>query len=102
MGILGGDYASTFFGEDVLRNPQGEGFASMVYDRKRIGLLRGPRFGVFLENGKELAFEREPAGAGFVPVPLGPRERDEHRDGAALLQMAESLLLKGRYRSTPP
>jgi hypothetical protein len=57
---------------------------------------------VVLENGKELAFERGPAGAGFVPVPLGPRERDEHRDGAALLQTAESLLLKGRYRSTPP
>ena len=81
--------------EHVLRrgraaaDPQGEGFAPMVYDRKRIGLLRGPRFGVFLENGEELAFERGPAGAGFVPVALRPRERDEHRDGAALLQMAE-------------
>lgn len=102
MGILGGDYASTFFGEDVLRNPAGEGFAPMVYDRKRIGLLRGSRFGVFLENGDELAFEREAGGGGFAPVPLGPRERDEHRDGAALLQMAETLLLEGRYRTTPP
>jgi phosphoglycerol transferase MdoB-like AlkP superfamily enzyme len=102
MGILGGDYATTFFGEDVLRDPQGEGFAPMVYNRKRIGFLRGPRFGVFLENGGELAFVRGAQGAGFVPVPLGPREQDEHRDGAALLQMAETLLLEGRYRSTPP
>ena len=102
MGILGGGYASTFFGEDVLRDPQGEGFAPMVYDRKRIGLLRGPRLGVFLENGEQLAFERGPEGAGFVPIPLGPREQAEQRDGAALLQVAETLLLEGRYRSTPP
>ena len=102
MGMLGGSYPSTFFGEDVLRDPQGEGFAPMVYDRKRIGLLRGPRFGVFLENREELAFERGQAGAGFVPVALTPDLRDEHRDGAALLQMAETLLLEGRYRSTPP
>jgi phosphoglycerol transferase MdoB-like AlkP superfamily enzyme len=102
MGMLGGSYPSTFFGEDVLRDPQGEGFAPMVYDRKRIGLLRGPRFGIFLENGGELAFERGQAGAGFVPAPLTPGLRDEHRDGAALLQMAERLLLAGRYRSTPP
>ena len=101
MGILGGDYASTFFGEDVLRDPQGEGFAPMVYNRKRIGLLRGPRLGVFLENREELAFERTPAG-GFAPVPLGAREREEHRDGAARLQLAETLLLDGRYRSAPP
>jgi len=102
MGMLGGSYPSTFFGEDVLQDPQAEGFAPMVYDRKRIGLLQGPRFGVFLENGEELAFERGPAGVGFVPVALTPRLRDEHRDGAALLQMAETLLLEGRYRSTPP
>ena len=102
MGILGGDHPSTFFGKDVLRDPQGEGFAPMVYDRKRVGLLRGPRFGIFLENGAELAFERGPDGKGFVPVPLSERAREEHRDGAALLQMAETLLLEGRYRSTPP
>ena len=102
MGMLGGSYASTFFGEDVLSDPQGEGFAPMVYDRKRIGLLRGPRFGVFLENTEELAFERGPGGAAFVPVALTPHLRDEHRDGAALLQMAETLLLEGRYRSTSP
>jgi hypothetical protein len=102
MGILGGDYPSTFFGEDVLRDPTGEGFAPMVYDRKRIGLLRGPRFGVFLENGDELAFVRGPDGAGFLPTPLGASERDEHRDGAALLQLAETLLEERRYRSTPP
>jgi phosphoglycerol transferase MdoB-like AlkP superfamily enzyme len=102
MGMLGGAYPSTFFGEDVLRDPQGEGFAPMVYDRKRIALLRGPRLAVFLENREELAFERGQAGAGFVPVALTPGLRDEHRDGAALLQMAETLLLEGRYRSTPP
>lgn len=102
MGILGGDYPSTFFGENVLADPAGEGFAPMVYNRKRIGLLRGPRLGVFLENGTQLAFERGPDGAGFESVTLTPRARDEQRDGAALLQMAETLLLEGRYRSTAP
>jgi phosphoglycerol transferase MdoB-like AlkP superfamily enzyme len=99
LGILGGDYTSTFFGEDVLAHPEAEGFAPMVYDRKRLGLRRGPRLGVFLENGRELAFERGPDGAGWQPAPLTPERREEHRDGVALLQLAETLLLEGRYRS---
>lgn len=99
MGILGGSYATTSFGEDVLARPDGEGFAPMVYARKRIALLRGPRLGIFLENGEELAFQRGPDGTGFLPAPLTPRAREEHRDGAALLQTAEKLLLEERFRS---
>jgi hypothetical protein len=99
MGILGGSYPTTGFGEDVLARPDGEGFAPMVYDRKRIALLRGPRLGIFLENGEELAFQRGPGATGFQPVPLTPDLRQEHRDGAALLQMAEALLLEKRFRS---
>jgi hypothetical protein len=101
LGILGGDYPSTFFGEDVLARPEGEGFAPMIYDRKRIALRRGPRLGVFLETGEELAFERSPDGAAWLPAPLAPQRQQEHRDGIALLQLAETLLLEGRYRSTP-
>jgi phosphoglycerol transferase MdoB-like AlkP superfamily enzyme len=97
MGILGGDHATTAFGQDVLAQPEGDGFAPMVYDRKRIALLRGPRLGIFLENGEELAFRRD--GEGFRPEPLTPERRHEHRDGIALLQMAEALLLSGRFRS---
>jgi phosphoglycerol transferase MdoB-like AlkP superfamily enzyme len=99
MGILGGDYATTGFGQDVLTRPDAEGFAPMVYDRKRIALLRGPRLGIFLESREELAFQRGPDGTGFLPVPLTPRLQEEHRDGAALLQMAEALLLSKRFRS---
>jgi len=99
MGILGGSYPTTAFGEDVLARPDGEGFAPMVYDRKRIALLRGPRLGLFLENGEELAFRRGPDGAGWLPVPLTAQLREEHRDGAALLQVAERLLLQKRFRS---
>ena len=99
MGILGGSYPTTAIGEDVLARPDGEGFAPMVYDRKRIALLRGPRLGVFLENREELAFQRGPDGAGWLPVPLTPQLREEHRDGAALLQAAEKLLLENRFRS---
>jgi phosphoglycerol transferase MdoB-like AlkP superfamily enzyme len=98
MGILGGDYPTTAFGADVLARPEADGFAPMVYDRKRIAMLRGPRLGIFLENGQELAFRRDD-GTGFQPVPLTPELREEHRDGAALLQMAESLLNSGRFRS---
>jgi phosphoglycerol transferase MdoB-like AlkP superfamily enzyme len=99
MGILGGGYPTTGFGEDVLADPDAEGFAPMVYDRKRIALLRGPRLGIFLENGEELAFQRGPDGTGFQPVPLTRRLQEEHRDGAALLQTAEMLLLQNRFRS---
>ena len=88
----------TSCGRDVLAEPQAEGFAPMVYDRKRIALLRGPRLGIFLENEQERAFERAPAG-GFAPVPLDRARREENRDGAALLQVAESLLLESRYRA---
>ncbi len=99
MGILGGAYPTTAFGEDVLARPEGEGFAPMVYDRKRIALLRGPRLGIFLESREELAFQRGPGGAGLLPTPLTAQRREEHRDGVALLQMAETLLLSKRFRS---
>ena len=56
------------------------------------------RLGIFLENEQERAFERAPAG-GFAPVPLDRARREENRDGAALLQVAESLLLESRYRA---
>jgi phosphoglycerol transferase MdoB-like AlkP superfamily enzyme len=99
MGILGGAYPTTAFGEDVLARPEGEGFAPMVYDRKRIALLRGPRLGIFLETREELAFQRGPDGASLLPAPLTAQRREEHRDGVALLQMAETLLLSKRFRS---
>ena len=99
MGILGGDYSTTGFGQDALAQPDADGFAPMIYDRKRIALLRGPRLGIFLEDGEELAFRRGPDGEGFLSEPLTPERKDEHRDGVALLQMAESLLLSGRFRS---
>ena len=99
MGILGGAYSTTGFGQDVLAQPDAEGFAPMVYDRKRIALLRGPRLGIFLESGEELAFRRGPDGEGFLAEPLTPERKQEHRDGVALLQMAEALLLSGRFRS---
>lgn len=99
MGILGGAYPTTAFGEDVLARPEGEGFAPMVYDRKRIALLRGPRLGIFLENREELAFQRGPDGASLLPAPLTAQRREEHRNGVALLQTAEKLLLEKRFRS---
>lgn len=99
MGILGGAYPTTAFGEDVLARPEGEGFAPMVYDRKRIALLRGPRLGIFLENREELAFQRGPDGASLLPAPLTAQRREEHRNGVALLQTAERLLLEKRFRS---
>jgi arylsulfatase A-like enzyme len=99
LGILGGGHPTTAFGEDVLAQPDGDGFAPMVYDRKRIALLRGPRLGIFLENGEELAFQRGANGAGLQPAPLTAQRREEHRDGIALLQTAEMLLLEKRFRS---
>jgi phosphoglycerol transferase MdoB-like AlkP superfamily enzyme len=99
MGILGGAWPTTGFGEDVLARPEAEGFAPMVYDRKRIALLRGPQLGIFLENGDELAFQRGSDGASLLPAPLTEQRREQHRDGIALLQTAEKLLLEKRFRT---
>lgn len=97
MGILGGTYRSTFFGNDVLTHKDDDGLAIMIYNKKRYGVLFGSNLTVFTETGEELAYARSTNPRSWEVAQLAPAQHDYSRNAIALLQLSEYLLKTGQY-----
>lgn len=97
MGILGGDYRSPFFGEDVLRCNAADPFAIAIYNKRRYGVVSDGELIVFPYKGGRIGFSRNGAGDGWRQTALSATQAQRADTAAALLQVAEDLLVRGRY-----
>jgi phosphoglycerol transferase MdoB-like AlkP superfamily enzyme len=95
LGLLGGVFRSPFFGRDVLDPTSGEGFAVLVYQKKRYGMRRADRLTVLGEVGAEAAY-RLHDGTLRAARMSGVHENDA-RDTLSVLLVAESLLESRRF-----
>ena len=100
LGILGGIYRSPFLGEDVLRDPEGEGFATLVYDKRVYGVRSGDRLVVLPGDGSRKAFRVGARGA-VTPDAGGPAFDAMGDEALALLQVAETLIRGKRFTAAP-
>jgi phosphoglycerol transferase MdoB-like AlkP superfamily enzyme len=94
MGLLGGSYESPFFGSDVLADPDGEGFAPMIYRKTLHGVRAGDRLSVLAPTplSYRLSAQHE-----ISRTPLTGAHRSDARRALAVLQVAEDLLLTRSY-----
>jgi len=97
MGILGGDYRSAFFGNDVLRNHVEDNFAICIYNKKRYGIVSDHELIVLAETGEKISYERDGANRNWRQVTFSPAQTKRAVDASALLRVAEDLLVSSRY-----
>jgi phosphoglycerol transferase MdoB-like AlkP superfamily enzyme len=97
MGILGGDYRSAFFGNDVLRNHLEDNFAICIYNKKRYGIVSDHELIVIAETGEKISYKRDGANRNWRQVTFSPAQTKQALDASALLQVAEELLVSSRY-----
>jgi len=97
MGIRGGEYRSPFFGDDVLNNRRADRFATMIYNKKRYGIVSERNLIVLAEAGQTLTYERNDHEANWRSVSVTTNQGEVAQDAIALLSVAERLLVNGCY-----
>jgi phosphoglycerol transferase MdoB-like AlkP superfamily enzyme len=101
MGIVGGEYRSSFFGRDVRRPQAQDAFALVIYNKKRYGIVTDGELIVLRESGDRLAYQRPSEAKPWTQVEVTATQAARIHDGLAILRSAESLLVSGRYHGEP-
>lgn len=99
LGIVGGDYRSTFFGRDVLRDRTDDGIAILIYNKRRYGVRREGRLTVLKEGGGRASYQLN--GADLEPVEHTAAHEEDARDGLAVVQVAEELVGPRLFTTAP-
>lgn len=101
MGILGGDYRSPFFGDDVIHGDADDPFAIVIYNKRRYGIVSDRELIVFPHKGDRIGFARDGAGHGWRQAAISTAQARRAENAAAMLRVAEDLLVGGRYTAMP-
>jgi phosphoglycerol transferase MdoB-like AlkP superfamily enzyme len=97
MGIVGGEYRSPFFGRDVLHDRAEEPFAVVIYNKKRYGIVTGRELIVLSETGDRVGYMRDGVESVWKETAMSASQARRADQAAALLRVAEDLLVSGRY-----
>jgi phosphoglycerol transferase MdoB-like AlkP superfamily enzyme len=101
MGIVGGDYRNPFFGNDALKVKLDGNFATVIYNKKRYGVVSARELIVLTETGEQLAYQKADSGGVWRQVPLTGELSERSKDAVATLRVGEDLLVSGRYTARP-
>ncbi|HEX5607326.1 MAG TPA: LTA synthase family protein [Candidatus Binatia bacterium] len=99
MAIIGGAYRSPFFGRDVIHHCTNDPFAMAIYNKKRYGIVTERELIIMSENGERLSYERNRLDGGWRQAVFSTAQRRHADQAAALLRVAEDLLVSSRYTS---
>ncbi|HXK27961.1 MAG TPA: hypothetical protein VJ646_06880, partial [Candidatus Binatia bacterium] len=97
MGILGGDYRSPFFGDDVIHSQSDDPFAIVIYNKRRYGVVSDGELIVFSDNGERIGYQRDRVNKSWRQEALSTAQSRRAKNAAAMLRVAEDLLAGGRY-----
>ena len=97
MGILGGDYRSPFFGDDVIHRQSGDDFAIVIYNKRRYGVVSDRELIVFSDKGERIGYQRDGVDKSWRQEALSTAQSRRAENAAAMLRVAEDLLAGGRY-----
>jgi len=97
LGLLGGSYRSTFFGNDIFKRNEKSEYALMVYNKKQYGIISGSRFTILGKAGDNYTYRQDTDNGPWIDAP-NSEESDKQADfAAAILQTAEKLLNEKKY-----
>lgn len=97
QGLIGDEWTTTFFGEDVLAHPNDAGFALMIYRKQRYAAISGDDL-CLLDVDGFTARTRDDTGEYRRRDPTPNHERVA-RSARGLMLLAEDLLERGTYRT---
>jgi phosphoglycerol transferase MdoB-like AlkP superfamily enzyme len=97
MGVVGGAYRSPFFGRDAIDDCADEPFAIVIYKKKRYGIVAERELIILSETGERLSYEKTGVDAGWRQAVFSSAQRRRADQAAALLRVAEDLLVSSRY-----
>ncbi|MFQ5514929.1 MAG: LTA synthase family protein [Myxococcota bacterium] len=101
LGIIGGAHRVPFFGHDVLGSTDPDGFAVLIYNKRRYGIRRADRLTVLAETGRRAHYRVRRDGT-LLEVRATASHEEDARDGLAVLQVAEQLLRSRRFNIDRP
>ncbi len=101
MGIVGGEYRSAFLGRDVLKAQPEDSRATVIYNKKRYGIVSDRQLIVLRETGDRLVYARAIHGQSWSQMAMTATQAERIQDGLAILRSAEDLLVSGRYHTKP-
>lgn len=101
MGLVGGEYRGAFFGRDLLKPPAGAASATVIYNKKRYGIVSAGELIVVRETGERLSYQRAAPGLPWTQMDFSPSQTERAQDSLALLRCAEDLLVSGRFHANP-
>lgn len=99
MGVLGGPYRNPFFGRDILssRAEAHEPTATVIYNKRRYGIVSERELIVLAENDRELAYRRQERDHDWRSMTPTPAQKERSQRAVAVLKLAEDLLTHGNY-----
>jgi hypothetical protein len=69
--------------------------ATVIYNKKRYGVVSDRELIVLTEIGEQLVYERAVSSDAWRQVPLTREQSERSKDAASTLRLAEDLLLSG-------
>lgn len=101
LGLLGRPYESTFFGHDLLKEPNAPGRVLLHHNRS-VGIYSDERLVVFSLNRQKEYYAGNPKAGQMQRVPKPDAEMEVlERDATALFQVGDILYMDGRFRILP-
>jgi arylsulfatase A-like enzyme len=102
LGLLGRPYESTFFGHDLLREPDA-GSRVLLHHNRSVGIYSDERLVVFSLNRQVEYYSGDPKAGQMQRVPKADaRMKVLERDATALFQVGDTLYMDRRFRILPP
>jgi len=102
LGLIGRPYESTFFGHDLLRDPDA-GSRVLLHHNRSVGIYSDERLVVFSLNRQVEYYSGDPKAGQMQRVPKADaRMKVLERDATALFQVGDTLYMDRRFRILPP
>jgi phosphoglycerol transferase MdoB-like AlkP superfamily enzyme len=97
LGLLGGSYRTTFYGNDLFRCDEDAEYALMVYGKKRYGIISGSLLTIFEKVGDNYSYARDSSNKTWEEIKYSEEHGNMASFSAAILQTAEKLLQEKKY-----
>ncbi len=99
LGLLGGSYRTTFFGNDLFRCDEDAEYVLMVYGKKRYGIISRSLLTILGKAGDNYSYSRDSSNKTWEEIKYSEEHGNMASFSAAILQTAEKLLQEKKYHT---
>lgn len=99
LGLLGGSYRTTFFGNDLFKCDEEAEYSLMVYDKKRYGIISRSLLTILSKSVDNVSYTRDSVNKTWKEMPGSEEHGNMASFSASILQVAETLLQEKKYHT---